>query len=440
MALIVPAATAGTTVKTPSLRLQRTAKACSVAKKIQKAGAPSVWRPTQITDYMFDETDWMYLGTSQRAYDKQGNVLSEESTDMDDYKTKTVYTYDSNNQVQTQLTTVSDDGETWVNDQKRSYTYDPVVVDYYTERLSYTWQNTEWATDYYCEKNIITRNAAGNITEIVKQLPLGGGLADAYRSVWQYDAASGKANKFSYYTNDGEGSWALYDDVEYGDIEWAATDGQMTKSEILDYIEGANLLKRAVFYSDGQALDIVEVTYTDKPGEYTMKMLYKLEDKTVVVASKEKKFTDANGSYTITVKEFVDYDTNLVYDEPQYVEVQTVAVNDKGDVTLETITAGEGEEAEFMGQKYDYTYDDNGNMTEMISSVYNADTESYIPEMRSVYANYKDVANDPSAVTDIVAGSDSAPVYYNLQGRRVANPDKGLYIRVLNGKADKVIL
>ena len=40
---------------------------------------------------------------------------------------------------------------------------------------------------------------------------------------------------------------------------------------------------------------------------------------------------------------------------------------------------------------------------------------------------------------DIIGAEDGTPVYFNLQGQRVANPDKGIYVRVLNGKALKVV-
>ena len=39
---------------------------------------------------------------------------------------------------------------------------------------------------------------------------------------------------------------------------------------------------------------------------------------------------------------------------------------------------------------------------------------------------------------DIVSADNGEAVYYNLQGVRVANPENGLYIRVQNGKAQKV--
>lgn len=43
-------------------------------------------------------------------------------------------------------------------------------------------------------------------------------------------------------------------------------------------------------------------------------------------------------------------------------------------------------------------------------------------------------------VNSIFTEGSDVPVYYNIQGQRVNNPDKGIYIKVLNGKAEKIIL
>lgn len=43
------------------------------------------------------------------------------------------------------------------------------------------------------------------------------------------------------------------------------------------------------------------------------------------------------------------------------------------------------------------------------------------------------------SVEAIVVGNDSNAVYYNLHGVQVNNPDKGIFIRVANGKASKVV-
>lgn len=45
-----------------------------------------------------------------------------------------------------------------------------------------------------------------------------------------------------------------------------------------------------------------------------------------------------------------------------------------------------------------------------------------------------------TGVNEIAVDANGAAVYYNLQGARVANPENGVYIRVINGKASKVVL
>ena len=48
---------------------------------------------------------------------------------------------------------------------------------------------------------------------------------------------------------------------------------------------------------------------------------------------------------------------------------------------------------------------------------------------------------DPAGVADIaVDNADGEAVYYNLQGVRVDNPDRGVYVKVANGKAEKVLV
>ena len=48
--------------------------------------------------------------------------------------------------------------------------------------------------------------------------------------------------------------------------------------------------------------------------------------------------------------------------------------------------------------------------------------------------------SDGNGVESIVTIDDSEAVYYNLQGVKVANPEKGIYVKVSNGKASKVLV
>ena len=46
----------------------------------------------------------------------------------------------------------------------------------------------------------------------------------------------------------------------------------------------------------------------------------------------------------------------------------------------------------------------------------------------------------PSGIADLNSDSIGTPVYYDLNGCRVINPEKGLYIKVIDGKHEKVII
>lgn len=50
------------------------------------------------------------------------------------------------------------------------------------------------------------------------------------------------------------------------------------------------------------------------------------------------------------------------------------------------------------------------------------------------------IAPQSAGIAGVEVAEDGAAAYYNLQGVRVANPEKGLFIQVKGGKASKVIL
>lgn len=54
--------------------------------------------------------------------------------------------------------------------------------------------------------------------------------------------------------------------------------------------------------------------------------------------------------------------------------------------------------------------------------------------------NYKVETGIPTAVDSIEAAEEGEAVYYNLQGVRVDNPERGIFVKVVNGKATKVVM
>lgn len=57
------------------------------------------------------------------------------------------------------------------------------------------------------------------------------------------------------------------------------------------------------------------------------------------------------------------------------------------------------------------------------------------PTIKSMTVYY----SGDSGVADVLAAEDSEAVYFNLQGQRVANPERGIFVKVVGGKAVKVL-
>lgn len=79
-------------------------------------------------------------------------------------------------------------------------------------------------------------------------------------------------------------------------------------------------------------------------------------------------------------------------------------------------------------------YNENGDVEKVeIYQWYGANNNNCLAAMFTVSIT--------SGVNDVIAAdADEAPVYYNLQGVRVANPANGLYIKVVGEKASKVLV
>lgn len=397
-------------------------------KKLARTEAATpVWRPVSQTDYMHDGEDWMLLGTVNFKYDGRGNC-TEELVDEDGFLSKTVTTYDEFNQPLTKLETESEDGETWTNLSKTSFVYDTKVHDFFTERMGYDWDE-DWVANYKCETNTITRNTNGNITEIVKSLPLGSELLPAYKSVWKY-GTDGKANEYYYYEMGQNNEWELDDDLSYRDIKWEKTDGQMTIfGDMLDLTEGNNLMKSAVVYYGNEPDGHYIVEYSND-----MKNIFIKEttnDINEIGSTILLEVIDANGSARITYTEYFDEEGNI-YTEPVYIGVQEGIMDEHGNLIMftdkETV---DGVEELVEGEKYNYTYDANGNATEVTSEQYDYETEEYFPMDRIVYGEYINVAS--SGIQGIQIAEDTVWTVRGDEVTATANGLTGLSVYNLQG-------
>ncbi len=415
----------------------KSAKPQQRSKKFRTEATVPLWRPSVVTDFMFMDDEWMKLGQATRKYDSRGNLIEEIAEDEDGGKYKTVNTYDEYNNVVTRLETV-DEGDGWENSSKREFVYDPVVHSFFTRRFAFDWDGDDWVSTYATEYNDVTRNDAGFITEIVKSLPWMDEMRDAYRSVWKYNETTGKASEYEYYTNYSTETteWELYDGISYRDIEWETTDGQMTESGIFDLVSGENKVKSATVYcTDGDDTWVdgyFFVEYSQEhPDDYFTKETY--SDPTEVGRTTRRETIDANGSFRITESEYFDEDGEPV-DEPTYVAVEEIMMDEHGNPVSDIISETfEGVTEIVAGMKNEYTYDVDGNITEVTSMEYDYETEEYFYTTRTVYENYVDAAGVESVVNDSSAavwniGVSSVTAEcagltglsaYNLQGVKV---------------------
>lgn len=407
-------------------------KAPAARHIVKKSPDAAKWLPEEQTEYFYED-GWIELGNVHFTYDSKGNSITELLT-SDEGSFKTIYEYDDNNQ-RTSMLTLADEGGSWVNESWTTYTYDPIIQDYYILRMGYDWTDNAWIENIKCESNEIVRNDAGNIVSIVKNLPLGGAMVPAYKLEWTYDEQSGKAVGMTYYYYDStKNTWVIYDATEYKNLTWEATDGQMTEVDINAFTEGPNRLTSCDVYYQG-VIDGHFIVNYDANGGYTANHTF--ADPTVIGISNVKAFTDDLGSFTLTTYEYFDKKNNPTT-EPEFIGRLRVVYNEHGDVTLETYSEvfEEGDEDILEGYKYDYTYDENGNVSEYVSHMYDYDTYQYIPENKIVFHSYTKI----SGIENVAVDTDAAAEYFDMQGRRVANPTNGIYIKRQGGKATKIKL
>lgn len=411
----------------------RKAERKAARKAAKAAGADAIMRPGSYTEHMHNGEDWEEMATIYCKYDNCGNLI-EESYTFDDIATVTVMTYDDNNMLTSKITYEDDEPM-----DKMTYKYDPIIKDFYVERMGYDYDGEDWAENFYCVKNEITRDADGNITEMMRSMPMDGEFIPAYKSVWKYDPTTKQATEFAYYAYNTEGAeptWELYEGLLYKDIEWQKTDGQLVSENMAELVEGDNLLKKCAVYFDDELDGYITVDYiNENTGDYFLRNT--LNDETVG-SSRQVETIDANGSKRTIDSEYFDDQYNFYADPVYQGKVETIK-DDHGNVVLEAMyEAVDGGEFELMDAvKYDITYDADGNITEHVESYYDADADDYMPSSKIVYGDYDDVS---AGIGSIIADDNAPAEYYNLQGIKVANPESGLYIRRQGKTVTKVIV
>ena len=246
------------------------------------------------------------------------------------------------------------------------------------------------------------------------------------------------------YVGDEEG-YELYEHLNVK--EWESFDGQLlVDNPYYDLFEGENRIKSAEYaWGDGVTDPAtITATYGDDDSYNAeidfgdgYKEIYKLD------------ITDDNGScvYTEIDSDETDVDTEGKY---WYYQNETkISFDEYGTMTNMTYrypvggyNSGDPKMYDGGGYSYEPTYDEDGNMTEIIMNGvgynYDDETETYddpdiYPQYKETYGDFEDIVFEVDKINNMekAAANGNAPKY-NLAGQRVNDSYRGIVIQ--NGK------
>lgn len=429
----------------------------------------AIWRPQTEKEYFLDwETDdWTLSNTVSSEYDEKGQPLKVTTEGPEDHLDVVIYTWNENGLMTSNIEQLGTVGkEELENTSMLKLEYDEKVPDFIISSQQYSWENENWVP-YNSYKQDITRDASGNVT-LMEKTRIYNGAPDptsSYRIVVEY-GDDGKASKIvtsnvrlDYDTE--EYYWKTGD--VYEDIVWENTDGQILGVGIDDLYLGPNRIKSATATIDGKIRKI-NVTYSGE--NYVMNYSENVDPNTVylpyyptegeeeevkkpnrIAVTRTYKILDfsatpnnhgENGEEIIIKTDYLNDDELIVSEE-----LKDTFIHDGYGVLIEDSSihsVGDYSEVYFklLGEvEYDAK---EGYPLSLIMTHYDFDTGEMYPMHKREYSDYIDASKISSGVQNVGISSEGEVKYYNLQGHRVLNPAKGIYIRVQDGKSRKIML
>ena len=401
-------------------------KAAKAIRKINDQHSEAQWRPGTIANYALEDGEWVGPFNQKCTYTPEGRIASLEVENQ----SKVLYTYNEDGMIATEVQSYYNEwDEKWVESSNITYTYDSVVKDFVVKQET----KAEWGT--YVNGYKIERNAEGNVTSITEYSSSDDYYYE-YATVRYYYGTDGKVNKMTTEDEDGVYHWV-------DNITWENTDGQILEFEYDEYEAnlyfGANRIKSGdIMDDDWPSLGKLTVEYKGK--DYKSKIL--VDDTTVLDI--DYKWVDDFGSYDVKMS-----DTDIDEDEGEYyvdyTDISTISfrVDAYGIVLLEKtesecIYSNESYEPSYEVEGYhrEVTYDEEfGYPLEVLEYEIEEDEEELCG--KTVYSDYAEY-EPTTAIEDVTV--ENAPVeYFTIQGIRVENPGKGLYIRRQGATTTKVI-
>lgn len=406
-------------------------------KKFQKAEATtSIWRPgTQIlSEWDPEASEWMYSAKYETTYDAAGRILTDLVTPLapegtpaeDEPAQRTTYVYNEFGMPTSRLVEESADNG-FANYTKQIREYDPQAHNVIVANTESIWMGDEWLDMGNCYRREVTRNNLGNVTEVVIKVLYQGEYEATQKMTVEY-GEDNKANRIvtSVLTYDEDGNLYWQDQIEYKDIVWHHTNGQILTEDITTTENG--IASCTVMDNDGE--NKVTVDYPDEHGSYHSMLTY--ENGSVEV---EYSVIDNYGSYNYKSTEIYKEEGEEDY---TYTETELYRKNKYGLETEIFMTAQENDEPVMVmehtkgeiGQNLEYGYPE----TFTVQS-FDPETEEYAYIYKVDFSDYSDV----TGVKGITADKSAPTEYYTIDGRRTNATAPGIYILRQGKKSSKIV-
>ena len=414
--------------------------------RAKRANETAIWKPQHGIQYLYDEGwGWDKDSENNYTYNTQGLVLTQVLYQNCVYA-KLENTYNSKGQITHQIISNSLDGKTYETNSERVLEYDEQTG--YTTKDETKISDGEGGTTISNGSNYTTieRNSDGNITKLTKYTTNYSLYPESYNEYHESERMEIE------YANGGNAPTSITcygyqkDGISYGltetytDMTWTKSDGQLTSANPLALISKTNQLKSCTIPGDEITLKFNVVDAKDN-GAFTIRVNYEYDGQPVPgeykYAEEKLEFTDDNGSYQYGVyiyyynqvalanyiKEKFDAHGNSILQEKW--EEDWVSENGKGAVRVD-------------GIKHEYKYDgSHGEMTECIELDYNSKKNKYLPYMKVTFDSFIDT--NVTAIKGVNDNTNKPATFYNLQGLKVNDNAKGLYIMKQGSKIVKIM-
>lgn len=399
--------------------------------------------------YEYGTDGWIKMITLQKTYDTAGN-LYQQIKNEDGGSERRTYTHDAEGRQTSVIVEYgSEDWGEYQPSEKIVKSYDPIAKDFNVEHAKYTWDQVEqdWVMTDGSNFRDVERNADGNITSIIikSYFTHVAAIVPHTKTTITY-GADGKADSYSiqsasdHNATTGVTTWGRAN--TYKNIQWQDTDGQLYQ-DVNTMLIGPNRMKYAELYKGSTHAGTLKVTYVEGKPDFEAVIDYTVGTKKKEIHSYVS--LDDNGSYR---EQFVIHNDGDENGEITEKEISTEYAERKCDEHGNELSFERYYDGELgAGNRFTYTYDADGNLTEMIGEdwtpTYNSIGQlisgEYTYGHRIVYGDYQNV--NTSIATALP--NDGTLLVYNLHGTLVAtstdNLPAGIYVVRQGGKTFKLM-